>query len=72
MSKEHRSASTKALLTQLQKDYGFDISEKSKRGAVKITPPGDVKGPIYHTHCTESALHFIKRDMKKLYGITLK
>jgi hypothetical protein len=68
MPKQHGSTSTKKLLNDLRKK-GFTVSEKNKRGCVKITPPIGIEGPIYHTHATESAFHQIRRDFRKHYKI---
>lgn len=70
MPKQHGSTATKKLLKELQ-SKGFTVSSKTKSGTVKITPPPGVEGPIYHTHATESALHQIKRDVAKLYKVTV-
>ena len=70
MPKQHGSTSTKKLLNDLRKK-GFTVSDKTKRGSVKITPPPGIDGPIYHSHATESAFHQIKRDVRKLYKIDL-
>jgi len=70
MTKQHRSSATSKLLKELQAK-GFGVSEKSKRGTITITPPASIGGPLYHTHGTESALHQIKRDVKKLYNVKL-
>lgn len=71
MPKQHGSTSTKKLLNNLRKK-GFTISEKTKRGSVKITPPIGIDGPVYHTHATESAFHQMRRDFRKLYNIEVE
>ena len=71
MVKQHKASSTKALLSELEKKHGFSVSEKSRRGTVKIVPPKDIEGPPYFTHATESAFHQLKRDVAKLYKIKL-
>jgi len=59
----------KHTLLELER-LGFNI-ERAKSGVYKILPPRDIKGPMYITHGTESALHPMRRDFKRLYGVTL-
>lgn len=70
MVSQHGSKATNDLLKDIKKK-GFKVSEKNKKGVIKITPPEGVDGPVYSTHGTESAFHYIKRDFAKLYNIKL-
>lgn len=70
MPKQHNSKQMKKLLRNIE-SKGFTVSDKSKSGVVKITPPKGITGPIYCTHATESAIHQMERDFAKLYGISL-
>lgn len=69
MPKQHQSKAIKQAFKELQR-LGFTITQK-KSGSYTILPPTNMPGPIYNTHGTESALHPIRRDFKKLYGIKL-
>ena len=69
MVKQHKSGSTKALLSELERKHGFSVSEKSRRGTIKLVPPKEIEGPPYFTHGTESSYHQLKRDIAKLYKI---
>jgi hypothetical protein len=60
----------KKVLTELNR-LGFEV-ERAKSGVYKIVPPPTIKGPMYITHGTESALHPMRRDFKRMYDITLK
>jgi hypothetical protein len=60
----------KKVLTELNR-LGFTV-ERAKSGVYKIVPPPTIKGPMYITHGTESALHPMRRDFKRMYNITLK
>lgn len=71
MPNQHNSKQIKRLFKELEK-RGFTISKKSKSGVVKILPPDSVPGPIYSTHATESALHQIRRDFVRIYGVNLR
>jgi len=70
MTTQHRCKDVNNLLKQLEK-RGFSVSSKSKRGGVKICPPLGTAGSVYHTHATQSSLHQIKRDFKKMYNVEL-
>jgi hypothetical protein len=70
MTKQHNSNATNKVLKTLKK-RGFSVSEKSKNGGFKIVPPPDIPGPVYHTHGTESALHYLRRDFKRMYNVDL-
>jgi hypothetical protein len=70
MPKQHQSKAMKNVMTELER-LGFNI-ERAKSGVYKILPPPSIKGPLYTTHGTESALHPMRRDFKRMYGIDLK
>lgn len=70
MAREHNSKAVKKLFKQLQ-EMGFKV-ERKKSGSFTIRPPDGVDGPVYTTHGTESSLHPIRRDFKKLYNIDLR
>jgi hypothetical protein len=67
MPKQHNNKEIKELFKELER-LGFTIQTK-KTGYTII--PKNKNQPKYHTHGTQSALHPIKRDLKKLYNITL-
>lgn len=68
MPKQHNSKTIKAMFKELNR-LGFDVHQK-KSGTYVIVPP-DKKLPVYSTHGTESAIHPIRRDFKRLYNIDL-
>lgn len=68
MPQQHNSKTIKAIFKELSR-LGFDVIQK-KSGTYTIVPP-DKNLPIYNTHGTESAIHPIRRDFKRLYGIDL-
>lgn len=68
MPKQHRSKSMNKLLDVIE-EMGFEIVSTKK--GMKILPPEDISGPVYHTHGTESAYHQMVRDFRKMYGIEL-
>lgn len=70
MPRQHQSSAMKKVLTELKR-LGFEV-ERAKSGVYKIVPPPTIKGPMYTTHGTESALHPMRRDFKRMYNITLK
>lgn len=70
MVKQHNCKEVKQLLKQLE-ERGFTISAKTKSGSVKITPPPNIKGSVYHTHATQSALHQLRRDLARMYDVKL-
>lgn len=70
MPRQHQSPRMKKLLNELNR-LGFEI-QRGKSGTYKIVPPENIKGPIYTTHGTESALHPMRRDFKKYYNIQLQ
>ena len=70
MPRQHQSKSIKRVFTELER-LGFAV-EQRKSGSYRIIPPSTVKGPIYTTHGTESALHPMRRDFKKYYNINLQ
>jgi hypothetical protein len=70
MPRQHQSKSMKSVLSELER-LGFNVN-RTKSGVYKILPPPSIVGPMYTTHGTESALHPIRRDFKRLYGIDLK
>jgi hypothetical protein len=69
MPRQHQSSKMKKVLTELKR-LGFDIT-RSKSGTYKIVPPSTIQGPIYTTHGTESALHPMRRDFKRMYNVEL-
>lgn len=70
MPKQHGSKAMSKLLDELR-SKGFTVGDKSKRGTVRICPPPHIPGPVYHTHATESAFHQVRRDVAKLYKISV-
>lgn len=68
--KQHQSKAMKNVMAELER-LGFNI-ERVKSGVYKILPPPSIEGPMYTTHGTESALHPMRRDFKRMYGIDLK
>lgn len=69
MPRQHQSKAVKQAFKELER-LGFTVKQK-KSGSYTILPPKHVQGPIYNTHGTESAIHPMRRDFKKLYGIQL-
>lgn len=70
MPRQHQSKQMKKVFRELER-LGFDV-ERKKSGTYRIIPPpsmGSVQ--TYTTHGTESALHPMRRDFKKLYNIQL-
>jgi hypothetical protein len=59
----------KKVLAELER-LGFSVV-RNKSGTYKIVPPPTIYGPIYTTHGTESALHPMRRDFKRLYDVEL-
>lgn len=68
MPKQHNSKTIKTIFKELTR-LGFEVHQK-KSGTYTIVPP-DKQLPVYCTHGTESAIHPIRRDFKKLYNIDL-
>jgi len=69
MPRQHQSSAMKKILTDLIR-LGFTV-ERAKSGVYKILPPPSIKGPMYITHATESALHPMRRDFKRMYNVEL-
>lgn len=69
MPRQHQSSRMKKVLAELNR-LGFEVIRKPS-GAFKIVPPSTIKGPVYNTHGTESALHPMRRDFKRLYNVEL-
>jgi len=69
MPKQHQSTSMKKVFKELDR-LGF-IVERKKSGSYSIIPPSTIQGPKYTTHGTESALHPMRRDFKRLYNVEL-
>lgn len=69
MPRQHQSKAIKDVFKELQR-LGFVINQK-KSGTYSIVPPSTIVGPIYTTHGTESALHPMRRDFKRLYNVHL-
>jgi hypothetical protein len=70
MPRQHQSKAIKNVMAELTR-LGFNV-ERSKSGVYKILPPPSIQGPMYTTHGTESALHPMRRDFKRMYGVDLK
>lgn len=69
MPRQHQSSAMKKVLTELNR-LGFKVN-RSKSGVWKIVPPSSIEGPMYTTHGTESALHPMRRDFKRMYNVDL-
>jgi len=69
MPKQHQSKTMKKVFSELER-LGFLVTHK-KSGSYTIIPPSNIGGPIYNTHGTESAIHPIRRDFKRLYNVDL-
>jgi hypothetical protein len=69
MTRQHQSSTMKKVLSELLR-LGFKV-ERAKSGVYKIVPPSTIQGPMYTTHGTESALHPMRRDFKRLYNVNL-
>ena len=69
MPKQHQSKAVKQVFNELER-LGFTVEHK-KSGSYRIVPPQEISGRIYNTHGTESCLHPLRRDFKKMYGINL-
>ena len=69
MPKQHQSKAVKKVFTELTR-LGFTVDRK-KSGSYVIVPPTQIEGPIYQTHGTESALHPMRRDFKRLYNVEI-
>jgi len=70
MPRQHQSSAMKKVLSELKR-LGFEVN-RSKSGVWKIVPPSTIEGPIYTTHGTESALHPMRRDFKRMYNVDLR
>jgi hypothetical protein len=71
MVKQHNSKEVKKLFKNL-KLLGFTVIRKTS-GAYRIDPPPTSKNrDSYYTHGTESSIHYICRDFKRLYDIDIK
>jgi len=69
MPRQHQSKAMKQVFKELER-LGFNVIQK-KSGTYTILPPSTVQGPIYNTHGTESALHPMRRDFKRLYNVEI-
>lgn len=69
MPRQHQSCTMKKVFRELNR-LGFQVS-RTKAGVYKIVPPPTIAGPMYTTHGTESAIHPMRRDFKRLYNVTL-
>lgn len=69
MPRQHQSKSVKQVFKELER-LGFTVTQK-KSGSYSICPPSTIPGPTYMTHGTESALHPMRRDFKRLYNIQI-
>ena len=68
--RQHQSKAMKNVMAELER-LGFQVN-RVKSGVYKIVPPPTIPGPMYTTHGTESALHPMRRDFKRMYGVELK
>ncbi len=69
MPRQHQSKAMKQVFKELER-LGFNVIQK-KSGTYTILPPSTVDGPAYSTHGTESALHPMRRDFKRLYNVEI-
>jgi len=69
MPKQHQSKAVKQVFKELER-LGFTVTQK-KSGSYSIYPPSTIQGPMYTTHGTESALHPMRRDFKRLYNVQI-
>ena len=70
MPRQHQSKQMKKVFSELRR-LGFSVEQK-KSGCYKILPPPSMKScDIYTTHGTESALHPMRRDFKRMYNVDL-
>lgn len=69
MPQQHQSKAVKKVFKEIER-LGFTVTQK-KSGSYTIIPPSSVNGPIYNTHGTESALHPMRRDFKRMYNIKI-
>jgi hypothetical protein len=60
----------KKVLSEIQR-LGFEV-ERAKSGVYKIVPPSTIKAAMYTTNGSESALHPMRRDFKRMYNIELR
>jgi hypothetical protein len=67
MVAQHHSKAVRKMFKKLE-ELGFSIT-RNKGGVYKISPPSHIQGPTYSTHGTESSLHPMRRDFKKLYKV---
>lgn len=68
MPQQHRSKAMHKMLDAIEQ-MGFEIV--STRKGFKLIPPEDISGPVYFTHATESAIHQMKRDFRRMYGVEI-
>ena len=69
MPRQHQSKTMKQVFKELER-LGFNVIHK-KSGSYSIYPPSTIQGPMYTTHGTESAIHPMRRDFKRLYNVEL-
>ncbi len=69
MPRQHQSKAMKQVFKELER-LGFNVTQK-KSGSYVIHPPSNIQGPAYNTHGTESALHPMRRDFKRLYNVSI-
>jgi len=65
----HNDKAVRKLMKEIMR-LGFTIT-RSKSGVYKMTPPPDIKGPVYTTHGTIKSILPMKRDFRKFYNIDL-
>ena len=69
MPKQHQSKAMRKVMGELER-LGFSVT-RCKSGVYKIVPPPSIEGPLYTTHGTESALHPMRRDFKRMYDVDI-
>lgn len=70
MSSDHNDKAVRAFFKQLEQ-AGFTITRKRNGGYV-IAPPANIANQVrYHTHATRKSLLPLRRDISKMYGISL-
>lgn len=65
---QHNDKDVKEFFRKVQA-LGFEIMPTKK--GFRITPPSHIQGPPYFTHGTSKALKPMKRDFRRMYGVTV-